>query len=257
MDVIPAIDLLEGRCVRLYQGNYDQSQVFEEDPVAMACRWEEQGATRLHLVDLDGAKAGKPENWQAISAIANAIDIPIEVGGGLRDRERVAALFDLGIHYAILGTAAVENPDLVEQLSQQYPGQIIVGIDAREGKVATRGWIETSRVDAVALAQQMDQSGAAAIIYTDIGRDGTLQGPNIEALRQVANAVDIGIIASGGVSSVRDLLRLLALEPQGVCGAIVGKALYTGDLSLKEAIRAVGPGRWQDIPPSPGFSGFG
>lgn len=256
MDVIPAIDLLEGRCVRLYQGDYDQSEVFNEDPVAVARQWVEQGATRLHLVDLDGAKAGTPENWQAIGAIAKAIDIPIEVGGGLRDEARVAALFDLGVRYAILGTAAVENPALVGELSQQYPDQIIVGIDARDGKVATRGWLETSTVEAVDLAQQMGQLGAAAIIYTDIQRDGTLQGPNIDALRQVATAVEIPVIASGGVSSVRDLLRLLTLESQGVSGAIVGRALYTGDLSLREALRAVGPGRWQDVPPSFGSSSF-
>lgn len=256
MDVIPAIDLLGGRCVRLYQGDYDQSQVYNEDPVAVAQRWVDEGANRLHLVDLDGAKAGKPENWQAIRAIAAAIDIPIEVGGGLRDRDRVAALFDLGVRYGILGTAAVENPELVGELSQQYPGQIIVGIDARDGKVATRGWLETSTIEAVDLARQMSDLGAAAIIYTDIARDGTLQGPNIDSLRQVATAIEIPIIASGGVSSVRDLLRLLALEPQGVSGAIVGKALYTGDLSLKEALRAVGPGRWQDVPPNLGTTGF-
>lgn len=254
MDVIPAIDLLEGRCVRLYQGDYEQSEVFNDDPVAVARQWVDQGATRLHLVDLDGAKAGKPENWRAIAAIARAIDIPIEVGGGLRDSARVAALFELGARYAILGTAAVENPELVGELNRRYPGQIIVGIDARDGKVATRGWLETSTVDAIGLAQQMADLGAAAIIYTDIKRDGTLQGPNIEALRQAAEAVNIPVIASGGVSSVRDLLKLLSLEPQGVSGVIIGRALYTGDISLKEALRAVGPGRWQDVPPSLGSS---
>jgi phosphoribosylformimino-5-aminoimidazole carboxamide ribotide isomerase len=254
MDVIPAIDLLEGRCVRLYQGDYDQSQVFNDNPVEVAQQWAAEGATRLHLVDLDGAKAGKPENWQAIAAIAAAITIPIEVGGGLRDRDRVAALFDLGVQYAILGTAAVENPELVSALSTEFPGQILVGIDAREGKVATRGWLETSTVDAIALAQDMAQRGAAAIIYTDIQRDGTLQGPNLEALRAIATATAIPIIASGGVSSVTDLLSLLTLERQGVNGVIIGKALYTGDIILKEALRAVGPGRWQDVPPDFGPS---
>lgn len=248
MDIIPAIDLLEGRCVRLYQGNYDQSQVFNDNPVAVAQQWAAAGAQRLHVVDLDGAKAGKPENWQAIQAIIQAVDIPIEVGGGLRDRDRVAALFDLGVHYAILGTAAVETPDLVGTLSTEFPQQIIVGIDARDGKVATRGWLETSEVDAIALAQTVAQQGAAAIIYTDIKRDGTLKGPNIDALRIVAAAVDIPVIASGGVSSITDLLSLLSLVPLGVSGAIVGKALYSGDISLKEALRAVGPGRWQDVP---------
>lgn len=254
MEIIPAIDLLAGRCVRLYQGDYAQSEVFNDDPVAVARQWVEQGATRLHLVDLDGAKAGRPENWQAISAIAAAVEVPVEVGGGLRDRDRVAELFDLGVRYAILGTAAVENPELVAELGAAFPGQIIVGIDARNGKVATRGWLETSEVDAVELAQQMSQRGAAAIIYTDIQRDGTLQGPNLEALREVAQAVEIPVIASGGVSAVTDLLSLLALEPRGVSGVIIGKALYTGAIQLKEALRAVGPGRWQDVPPSFGSS---
>ena len=248
MEVIPAIDLLAGRCVRLYQGDYEQSQVFDENPVEVARRWAEAGATRLHLVDLDGAKAGQPENWQAIAAITAAVNVPIEVGGGLRDRDRVAALFDLGVQYAILGTAAVENPDLVSTLSTEFPGQIIVGIDARDGKVATRGWLETSAVEAIALAQDMAQRGAAAIIYTDIKRDGTLKGPNLEALRAIAEATTVPVIASGGVSSVTDLLSLLTLERLGVNGVIVGKALYTGDISLKEALRAVGPGRWQDVP---------
>ncbi|MEO1297073.1 MAG: 1-(5-phosphoribosyl)-5-[(5-phosphoribosylamino)methylideneamino]imidazole-4-carboxamide isomerase [Cyanobacteria bacterium J06636_16] len=248
MEVIPAIDLLEGQCVRLYQGDYNQSQVFNDDPVEVARRWASEGATRLHLVDLDGAKAGKPDNWEAIRAIAKAVDIPIEVGGGLRDRDRVAALFDLGVQYAILGTAAVENPDVVELLAAEFPGRVIVGIDARDGKVATRGWLETSAVDAIALAQDMAERGAAAIIYTDIKRDGTLKGPNMEALRALADAIDVPVIASGGVSSITDLLSLLSLVPCGVSGVIVGKALYTGDVSLKEALRAIGPGRWQDVP---------
>ena len=257
MEVIPAIDLLDGRCVRLYQGDYDQSQVFDDNPVAVARQWEDQGATRLHLVDLDGAKSGKPENGQAIAAIVRAVSIPVEVGGGLRDRDRVTALFDLGVRYAILGTAAIENPALVGELSRDFPGQIIVGIDARDGKVATRGWLETSEVEAIDLAQQMQHQGAAAVIYTDIQRDGTLQGPNIDALRTMAQAVSMPVIASGGVGALKDLLRLLTLEPYGVSGVIVGRALYTGDISLKEAVRAVGNGRWQDVPPSLGESAFG
>ncbi|NMF83112.1 1-(5-phosphoribosyl)-5-[(5-phosphoribosylamino)methylideneamino]imidazole-4-carboxamide isomerase [Nodosilinea sp. P-1105] len=256
MDVIPAIDLLDGRCVRLYQGDYAQSQVFDDNPVAVARQWVDQGATRLHLVDLDGAKSGQPENWQAIEAIVRAVDVPVQVGGGLRDRDRVADLFSLGVRYAILGTAAVDNPNLVSDLSQAFPGQIIVGIDARDGKVATRGWLETSEVEAIALAQQMKQRGAAAVIYTDIQRDGTLKGPNIEALRAMAEAVSMPVIASGGVGALRDLLRLLPLEAQGVAGVIVGRALYTGDVSLPEAVRAIGNGRWQDVPPSLGGSAF-
>ncbi|MEL6553990.1 MAG: 1-(5-phosphoribosyl)-5-[(5-phosphoribosylamino)methylideneamino]imidazole-4-carboxamide isomerase [Cyanobacteria bacterium J06621_11] len=253
MDVIPAIDLLEGRCVRLFQGDYEQSQVFNDNPVEVAKQWEAEGATRLHLVDLDGAKEGKPENWEAISAIAQAVNLPIQVGGGLRDADRVSGLFDLGVQYAILGTAAVENPDLVGQLSAKFPGRIIVGIDAREGKVATRGWLETSEVMAIDLAKRMGDQGAAAIVYTDIKRDGTMKGPNLEALRELAEAIETPVIASGGVSSVSDLMSLLGLVPAGVSGVIVGKALYTGDVALKDAIRAVGQGRWQDVPPVGGM----
>lgn len=262
MDVIPAIDLLDGQCVRLYQGDYAQSQVFDADPVAVAQQWVEQGARRLHLVDLDGAKAGYPVNLKVIEAIAQRVNsisttpVAIEVGGGLRDYASVANLLSTGIQYAILGTVAVENPDLVQQIAQEFPGQIIVGIDARDGKVATRGWLETSEVLATTLAQQMAQKGAAEIIYTDIQRDGTLSGPNLPALRELAESVNIPVIASGGISSVSDLLSLLALESQGVTGVIVGKALYTGDVNLKEALRAVGPGRWQDIPPDLGSSRF-
>lgn len=257
MDIIPAIDLLDGRCVRLYQGDYAQSQVFNEDPVAVARQWADQGATRLHLVDLDGAKAGAPQNQDVISAIVQAVDIPVEVGGGLRDRDQVAALLQQGVQFAILGTVAVESPDLVSALSAEFPGQIIVGIDARAGRVATRGWLETSETSAIALAQDMGQRGAAAIIYTDIQRDGTLSGPNLEALRELAAAVDIPIIASGGISALTDVLSLLALAPMGVTGMILGKALYTGNLSLKEALRAAGPGRWQDVPPDLGSTAWG
>jgi phosphoribosylformimino-5-aminoimidazole carboxamide ribotide isomerase len=256
MDVIPAIDLLAGRCVRLYQGDYERSQVFSENPVDVAQQWVDQGAAKLHVVDLDGAKAGKLVNLAAIEAIVQAVSVPIQVGGGLRDQSSVQQLFNLGVQCAILGTVAVEQPQLVQQLSSEFPGQIIVGIDARNGLVATRGWLETSQVLATQLAVQMAELGAAAIIYTDIHRDGTLSGPNLEALRELASVINIPVIASGGVSSVTDLLSLLALEPQGVTGVIVGRALYTGDISLTEALRAVGPGRIQDIPPNLGFSSF-
>ncbi|MBW4694558.1 MAG: 1-(5-phosphoribosyl)-5-[(5-phosphoribosylamino)methylideneamino]imidazole-4-carboxamide isomerase [Lyngbya sp. HA4199-MV5] len=254
MEVIPAIDLLEGRCVRLYQGDYAQAETFDENPVSVARQWAEQGATRLHVVDLDGAKVGHPINLQAIEAIVRAVDIPIQVGGGLRDRTSAATLVKLGVQRVILGTVAVEQPDLVRELCQEFPGQIVVGIDARNGLVATRGWLETSQVSAIDLATQMADVGIAAIIYTDIHRDGTLQGPNLEALRALADKVSVPVIASGGVSSVTDLLSLLALEPVGVTGAIVGRALYTGDIVLKDALRAVGQGRWQDVPPDFGSS---
>ncbi|PPS40944.1 1-(5-phosphoribosyl)-5-[(5-phosphoribosylamino)methylideneamino]imidazole-4-carboxamide isomerase [Chroococcidiopsis sp. TS-821] len=256
MEVIPAIDLLAGKCVRLYQGDYARSQVFNDNPADMAQQWVEQGATRLHVVDLDGAKQGKIVNLAAIEAIITAVAVPIQVGGGLRDRTSVAQLLDLGVQRVILGTVAVEQPQLVADLCQEFPGQIVVGIDARNGKVATRGWLETSEVSATQLATQMQELGAAAIIYTDIHRDGTLSGPNLEALRELATQISIPVIASGGISSITDLLSLLALEPSGVVGAIVGRALYTGDISLKSAIQAVGQGRLQDIPPDLGFSAF-
>lgn len=254
MDVIPAIDLLGGKCVRLYQGDYDQSQVFNDNPVVVAQQWVSQGATRLHLVDLDGAKEGTPVNMGVISDIVQAVDVPVQVGGGLRDRQRVVDLFAAGVRYAILGTIAVESPQLVVELCAEFPSQIIVGIDARKGKVATRGWLETSEVDAIDLAKRMEKGGAAAIIYTDIHRDGTMQGPNMDALREMAGSINIPVIASGGISNLTDVLGLLALEPIGVSGAITGKAIYTGDLSLKEAVQAVGPGRLQDVPPSLGNS---
>lgn len=250
MEILPAIDLLDGRCVRLYQGDYQQSQVYNDNPVIVARQWEEQGASRLHLVDLDGAKQGHPVNLETIANIIQAVSIPVQVGGGLRDRQSVAQLLELGVGRVILGTVAVENPNLVKGLCEEFPGQIVVGIDARDGKVATKGWLETSAVEATVLAQEMEQRGAAAIIYTDIHRDGTLAGPNLDALRELASPLTIPVIASGGVSALRDLLSLLALEPLGVTGVIVGKALYTGDVNLEEAIRAVGPGRWQDVPPS-------
>ncbi|MGQ9871178.1 1-(5-phosphoribosyl)-5-[(5-phosphoribosylamino)methylideneamino]imidazole-4-carboxamide isomerase [Leptodesmis sp.] len=254
MEVIPAIDVLGGKCVRLYQGDYGQVQTFDENPVDVARRWEAEGATRLHVVDLDGAKAGQSVNLPTIEAIVRAVSVPVQVGGGLRDRSTIASLLNVGVQRVIVGTVAVEQPDLVTQLCQEFSDQIVVGIDARNGKVATRGWLETSEVLATELAQRMSTAGAAAIIYTDIHRDGTLQGPNLEALRELATAIEIPVIASGGVSSVRDLLSLLGLEPLGVVGAIVGRALYTGEVSLKEALRAVGPGRWQDVPPDFGSS---
>jgi len=256
MDVIPAIDLLEGRCVRLYQGDYSLSQVFNDNPVEVAKQWVGQGATRLHVVDLDGAKTGTLVNQAEIEAIAQAVPVPIQVGGGLRTQSSVQQVLNLGVQRVILGTIAVEQPELVQQLCQEFPEQIMIGIDARNGLVATHGWLETSQVLATQLAVQMQELGAAAIIYTDIHRDGTLSGPNLEALRTLAETVSIPVIASGGVSSIIDLLSLLTLEPQGVEGVIVGRALYTGDISLREALRAIGPGRIQDVPPDLDFSKF-
>jgi phosphoribosylformimino-5-aminoimidazole carboxamide ribotide isomerase len=261
MNIFPAIDLLNGQCVRLYQGDYNKSQVFDNRPDDVAKKWIEQGATHLHLVDLDGAKAGHPVNIEAITGIVAAVKqststVQIQVGGGLRTVESVRQLFEVGIDRAILGTVAVEQPELVAELCQLYPDRIVIGIDARDGLVATRGWLETSTVKATDLAAKMAALGAAAIIYTDIHRDGTLSGPNLDALRELASSLTIPTIASGGVSSLRDLLNLLGLAAIGVDGAIVGRAIYTGEVNLAEAIRAVGNGRWQDVPPELGSTNF-
>ncbi|WP_309744566.1 1-(5-phosphoribosyl)-5-[(5-phosphoribosylamino)methylideneamino]imidazole-4-carboxamide isomerase [Chamaesiphon sp. OTE_20_metabat_361] len=262
MDIFPAIDLLDGKCVRLYQGDYDRSQVFNDNPADMAHSWLVQGANKLHLVDLDGAKAGHPVNLDSIASIVEMVKttatqpVQIQVGGGLRTEASVRQLLDLGVDRIILGTVAVEQPELVQDLCQKYPQQIVIGIDARAGKVATKGWLETSEVTAVDLAQRMADMGAAAIIYTDIHRDGTLTGPNLAALRELASAISIPVIASGGVSSLRDLLDLLSLTTLGVTGAIVGRALYTKEVDLTAAIRAVGDGRWQDVPPDLGATSF-
>ena len=228
----------------------------------MARDWLAQGANKLHLVDLDGAKAGQPVNVAAIASIVEMVKttatqpVQIQVGGGLRTEASVRQLLTLGVDRIILGTVAVEQPELVRELCQQYPDQIAIGIDARNGKVATKGWLETSEVLAIDLARQMAQMGVAAIIYTDIHRDGTLTGPNLAALRELASGIKIPVIASGGVSSVRDLLDLLSLTTVGVTGAIIGRALYTGEVNLTEAIRAVGDGRWQDVPPDLGATNF-
>jgi len=252
MDIIPAIDLLGGKCVRLYQGDYQQAEIFSANPAEMAEKFVQDGATRLHLVDLDGAKLGKIINLNAIESILEKVTIPVQVGGGIRTQESAEKLIQMGVARVILGTVAIENPNLVARLCQSYPGQIIVGIDARNGKVATKGWLENTQVSAIELASTMSQLGAAAIIYTDIARDGTLSGPNIPALRELASQISIPVIASGGVSSLGDLLSLLSLESLGVEGVIIGKAIYTGAIDIQQAVRAIGPGRWQDVPPDLG-----
>lgn len=255
VEIFPAIDLLAGRCVRLYQGDYNQAETVADDPIATAERWLASGATWLHLVDLDGAKTGEPTNFEAIRSIVAAAQafggdrpIQIQVGGGVRSHDRLAALLDLGVTRAIVGTVAAEEPDRVANWCTTFPGQVVIGIDARDGWVATRGWLETSTLAATDLARQAQAWGAAAIVYTDIARDGTLAGPNQPALRTMVEAIDLPVIASGGISSVTDLLGLLALEPLGLVGAIVGKAIYAGAIDLREALQAVGPGRWQDVP---------
>ena len=204
MEIIPAIDLLNGKCVRLHQGNYNEVTKFNSDPVKQAQIWEDQGAIRLHLVDLDGAKSGEPVNDQIIKEIQKSISIPLQIGGGIRHEDRAHELFDLGIDRIILGTIAIENPGLVKILSQKYPKKIAVGIDAKEGMVATRGWLKQSKITSIELAKKLNDLELAAIISTDISTDGTLKGPNINALREIAEISINPVIASGGIGSVAD-----------------------------------------------------
>jgi len=251
MQIIPAIDLLDGQCVRLHQGDYDQVTRFSSDPVAQALDWQRQGAERLHLVDLDGARTGQPVNDQVIKAITAALSIPVQLGGGVRTAERAEELLASGLDRVILGTVAIEKPDLVDALASRHPGRVVVGIDAKDGLVATRGWIETSTVQATDLARRFAASGVAAIISTDIATDGTLAGPNLEALRAMAEASSVPVIASGGIGTLEDILSLLTIAPLGVTGVIVGRALYDGTVNLGEALQAVGPERVQDALTSP------
>lgn len=248
MQIIPAIDLLGGSCVRLHQGDYDKVTRFSDDPVAQAMRWQEQGAERLHLVDLDGARSGEPANDSAIRAITSALTIPVQLGGGVRTAERAETLLTCGLDRVILGTVALEQPQLVMDLAERHPGRVVVGIDARHGKVATKGWLEDSNTEATALAGRFSASAIAAIISTDISTDGTLEGPNLQALREMAEASSVPVIASGGVGCMADLLALLTLQPLGVEAVIVGRALYDGRIDLGEALRALANGRLQDPP---------
>ena len=251
MDVIPAIDLLDGQCVRLHQGDYGRVTRFGDDPVAQALSWQQQGAQRLHLVDLDGARSGEPRNDAAVRAITAALRIPVQLGGGVRSAERAAELLACGLDRIILGTVAVEQPQLVRELAARHPGRIVVGIDARDGRVATRGWIEESPLEATAVAAAFADCPLAALICTDISTDGTLAGPNLSFLRAMAGVARQPVIASGGIGGLEDLLSLLALEPLGVSGVIVGRALYDGRVELGEALQAIGPQRLQDPGPLP------
>ncbi|MEW6143145.1 MAG: 1-(5-phosphoribosyl)-5-[(5-phosphoribosylamino)methylideneamino]imidazole-4-carboxamide isomerase [Chloroflexota bacterium] len=237
MEVIPAIDIRNGRCVRLYQGDYDRETVYSEDPVEMALRWESQGAPRLHLVDLDGAVRGRPVNLKTVEAIVRAVRVPVQIGGGIRTKATAEEMLSLGVKRVILGTAAVEDPALVKELCAKYGEAIIVGIDARDGKVATRGWVGASGVSTEELAGRMVEAGVKRIIYTDISRDGTLTEPNFAAIGRLVKSVKAAVIASGGVSSAEHVRKL---APLGVEGVIIGRALYTGDVKLKEALAAAG-----------------
>ena len=236
MLLIPAIDLKDGKCVRLRQGRMEDSTIFSDDPVAMAARWVEAGARRLHLVDLNGAFAGQPVNAQVIRRIAQTFpDLPIQVGGGIRDEETVDAYLDAGVQFVIIGTKAVQEPHFINEMCLEYPGHIIVGLDAKDGRVAINGWSKLSKHDVIDLAQIFERDGVEAIIYTDIGRDGMMQGVNVEATVRLAQAISIPVIASGGVSTLDDVRALCAVEKEGIMGAIIGRALYDGIIDLAAA----------------------
>ena len=246
MQIIPAIDLLNGQCVRLHQGDYEKVTHFSADPIEQALEWQRQGAQRLHLVDLDGARSGEPINHPLVRRITETLDIPVQLGGGIRNAEKAAELLSCGVDRIILGTVAVEQPELVMELAQRYPQRVVVGIDARNGLVATKGWTQASQVDATVLAEKFNGIGLAALICTDIATDGTLEGPNLQFLRLMAKASGTPVIASGGIGDLTDLLSLLPLEADGVVGVIVGRALYDGKVNLQEANLAIGPKRLQD-----------
>ncbi len=235
MLLIPAIDLKEGKCVRLRQGRMEDDTVFSDDPVAVAGRWVEAGAKRLHLVDLDGAFAGKPKNAEIINAIVQAYpDVPVQIGGGIRDEETIEAYLEAGVQYVIIGTKAVSEPHFVRDVAIEFPGHIIIGLDARDGKVAIDGWSKLSRHDVIDLAQKFEANGVAAIIYTDISRDGMMQGVNVEATAKLARSVHIPIIASGGITNLDDIKALGAVAHEGIMGAITGRAIYEGTLDFAE-----------------------
>ncbi|MDX9873690.1 MAG: 1-(5-phosphoribosyl)-5-[(5-phosphoribosylamino)methylideneamino]imidazole-4-carboxamide isomerase [Spongiibacteraceae bacterium] len=236
MLIIPAIDLKDGQCVRLRKGVMEDSTVYGSDPVAMARRWVEQGAKRLHLVDLNGAFAGAPVNGEAVTAIARAFpELPIQIGGGIRSVETIEHYLAAGVSYVIIGTKAVKEPEFVSEACRLFPGRIIVGLDAKKGLVATDGWAEVSELKAADLARRFEQDGVSAIVYTDIDRDGMMQGVNVEATVAMARASAIPVIASGGITSMDDIRALKAVAHEGILGAITGRAIYEGTLDVAEA----------------------
>ncbi|HWK59798.1 MAG TPA: 1-(5-phosphoribosyl)-5-[(5-phosphoribosylamino)methylideneamino]imidazole-4-carboxamide isomerase [Eoetvoesiella sp.] len=237
MLLIPAIDLKDGQCVRLRQGDLGDATIFSEDPAAMAAQWLEQGARRLHLVDLNGAVAGTPKNQAAIKSILAAMDdqIPVQIGGGIRDLDTIEKYLDIGLSYVIIGTAAVKDPGFLRDACSAFPGNIIVGLDARDGKVATDGWSKLTRHDVLDIARKFEDYGCEAIVYTDIGRDGMLSGVNIDATVKLAQHVNIPIIASGGVTDLSDIRALCEVEDEGVEGAILGRSIYEGTLDFAAA----------------------
>ena len=235
MLLIPAIDLKQGHCVRLRQGRMEDNTVFSEDPIAVARQWVEAGAKRLHMVDLDGAFAGNPVNADVINRVCETFpELDVQVGGGIRDEETIETYLQAGVRYVILGTKAINAPHFVGDVCVEFPGHIIIGLDAKDGKVAIDGWSKLSNHDVIDIAQQFEQDGVEAIIYTDISRDGMMQGVNLEATRRLASAIQIPVIASGGVSSYDDIEALCACENEGVTGAILGRAIYEGSIDLRK-----------------------
>ena len=238
MLLIPAIDLKDGKCVRLRQGRMEDDTVFSDDPVEMAARWVNEGARRLHLVDLNGAFAGRPVNGEVIQEITEAFpNVPIQVGGGIRDEGTVAAYLNVGIDFCIIGTQAVKEPELVARVCREFPGNIIVGLDAKEGMVAINGWAEVTDHNVVDLAKRFRDDGVSAIVYTDIGRDGMMTGPNVEATAALANEVSIPIIASGGITNLDDIRNLCGANSDNITAAITGRAIYEGTLDFAEGQR--------------------
>ncbi|MEE8451438.1 MAG: 1-(5-phosphoribosyl)-5-[(5-phosphoribosylamino)methylideneamino]imidazole-4-carboxamide isomerase [Thermoguttaceae bacterium] len=235
MEVWPAIDLRGGCCVRLKQGDYSQETVFGEDPAAMARHWVEAGADRFHLVDLDGARDGRPTNLASVRAIVEASGVPCELGGGIREEQTIRELLDLGLHRLVVGTLAIRKPDWFRAMCQKFPGKLVLGIDAREGRVATEGWLQTSDMTAIDLAVRFAEEPIAAVIYTDIATDGMMAGPNVAAMAEMQATVDLPVVASGGVTTKEDVARLAAVP---MAGCIIGRALYEKTLTLPEALAA-------------------
>jgi len=238
-ELIPAIDLKEGHCVRLKQGRMNDATDYGDNPAAMALHWQSLGATRLHVVDLDGAFAGKSENRTAISAICRVLAIPVQLGGGLRDMESMESMLSLGVDRVILGSIAISNPSIVMEACRQFPGRVCVGIDAKGGMAAVHGWDDVTSVPAIDLARKFEDAGVGAIIYTDIARDGMLTGPNIEETVKLAHSVSIPVIASGGVATIADVLALENHSGEGIAGAITGRAIYEGALDFAAAIEVL------------------
>lgn len=241
MIIYPAIDVMGGKCVRLYQGRADKIKVYADNPADMALRWAEEGAEFLHLVDLDGAFRGSPQNLAAIENIVKSVDIPVQLGGGLRTLDDLDKVFKTGVSRAILGTSAITDPELVKASCEKYPGKIVIGLDARDGKVSIKGWVEDTNIYAVDLAMQLEAYGISRIVYTDILSDGTQKGVNVFATEELAENISIPVIASGGVSTLSDIRQLKPLQPSGVEGVIIGRALYEGNFTLGEAIELA---RW-------------